>query len=123
MQLDNYREEEIPLFFFYRKVLTSYFLCAILCAKEEIGMKAIRNTKEFRNEIIRVKNELDKKIDLEIAKGDDRSSTALSLMLGFNDSINIMLDSDKTFFIMEESRFMDLLEHNVMMEGYDARLV
>lgn len=86
-------------------------------------MKAIRNTKEFRDELIRVKDELDKNIDLEIAKGDDRSSTALSLMLGFNDSINIMLDSDKTFFIMEESRFMDLLEHNVMMEGYDARLV
>lgn len=86
-------------------------------------MKAIRNTKEFRNELIRVKNELDKNIDLEIAKGDDRSSTALSLMLVFNDSINIMLDSDKTFFIMEENRFMDLLEHNVMMEDYDARLV
>lgn len=86
-------------------------------------MKAIRNTKEFRNELIRVKNELDKDIDLELAKGDDRSSTALSLMLGFNDSINIMLDSDKTFFIMEESRFMDLLEHNVIMEDYDARLV
>ena len=86
-------------------------------------MKAIRNTKEFRNELIRVKNELDKDIDLELAKGDDGSSTALSLMFGFNDPINIMLDSYVAFFIMKVSRFRDLLGYHVMMEDYDARLV
>jgi hypothetical protein len=98
-------------------------VCYDIYTKEEIDMKAIRNTKEFRNELIRVKNELDKDIDLELAKGDDRSSTALSLMFGFNDSINIMLDSDEAFFIMKESRFRDLLGYHVMMEDYDARLV